>query len=242
MPHSGTGDAKGRTERPASVTRPSRKTDAQLRHDVLRALDCDARVDPAEVAVEVWQGVVTLTGTVSGWTRKLAAAEAAHRVPGVLDVANDLEVGTPDDAPRDDAEIARRVRQALDHAAVSAERIRSTVVHRHVTLDGSVDTESQRVEAERLVRELPGVAGVIDELRVEPARIEPGAVQQAIALALERRAEREAHRIRVTVADATVTLSGTVRSSADKQAAIAAARYARGVRAVEDQLSVVPDP
>jgi osmotically-inducible protein OsmY len=36
-------------------------------------------------------GVVTLTGTVSSSAKRHAAQEAAHRVAGVLDVANDIE-------------------------------------------------------------------------------------------------------------------------------------------------------
>jgi osmotically-inducible protein OsmY len=55
-------------------------------------LKWDTRVNEAEIGVSVTRGVVTLTGTVGSWGRKMAAQDAAHRVNGVLDVANDIRV------------------------------------------------------------------------------------------------------------------------------------------------------
>jgi BON domain len=56
----------------------------------------------------VHDGVVTLIGTTNSYAAKLAIGEGAHRVPGVLDVANDIEVRTVGKAARDDTELARR--------------------------------------------------------------------------------------------------------------------------------------
>lgn len=58
--------------------------------------------------------------------------------------------------------------------------------------------------------------------------------------ALERRAEREAKRINVEVVDSTVTLSGAVRSWAEKRAILGAVSHAPGVRTVEESLFVDP--
>ena len=72
-----------------------RKTDTQIHHDVLEELNWDSRVDETEVGVQVASGVVTLTGTVTSWAKRVAAQEAARRVMGVLDVANDITVKAP---------------------------------------------------------------------------------------------------------------------------------------------------
>ena len=69
-----------------------KKTDSEIQQGVLRELKWDTRVEETEVGVGVNRGVVTLTGTVSSWAKKMAAQEAAHRVAGVLDVANDIQV------------------------------------------------------------------------------------------------------------------------------------------------------
>lgn len=74
---------------------PVVKSDVQVKSDVLEELKWNPRVDEADVGVEVNSGVVTLTGTVSSYATRLAAREAAHRVSGVLDVADDIQVKVP---------------------------------------------------------------------------------------------------------------------------------------------------
>ena len=69
-----------------------KKTDSEIQQAVLRELKWDTRVEETDVGVEVDAGVVTLTGAVSNWAKRMAAQEAAHRVAGVLYVANDVHV------------------------------------------------------------------------------------------------------------------------------------------------------
>jgi osmotically-inducible protein OsmY len=83
-----------------------KKTDTQIHHDVIEELKWDSRVDETEVGVQVAAGVVTLTGTVTSWAKRVAAQEAARRVIGVLDVANDLKVKAAGGLSRTDTEIA----------------------------------------------------------------------------------------------------------------------------------------
>jgi osmotically-inducible protein OsmY len=217
------------------------RTDAEIQQDVLRELKWDSRVEETDVGVEVDEGVVTLTGTVGSWAKRVAAAEAAHRVHGVLDVANDIVVKVPGSAGRTDTEIAHAVRTALEwDVFVPEKRIQSTVSDGVVTLKGEVDSLRQREDAERAVRNLAGVRGVANLIEVKPPRVAPQEVQRSIEKALERQAEREAQRITVAVRDSRVTLSGNVRSWAEKEAAIGAARGTAGVRDVEDHLRIEP--
>jgi osmotically-inducible protein OsmY len=219
------------------------KTDSQIQQDVLRELTWDPRVEETEVGVEVDSGIVTLTGTVSSWAKRMAAQDAAHRVAGVLDVANDVKVKLPGDLVRTDTEIAQAVRRALEwDALVPHERIRSTVSNGWVTLEGNVDSWTEREDAERAVQNLVGVRGVSDTLTVLSAKpVLPERVREAIENALERRAEHEAKRIKVEVTSTgTVTLTGQVRSWAEKRATLGAARFAPGVRSVEDHLQIDP--
>ncbi len=81
----------------------STRTDEDIQADVLDELKWDMRVRPNEIGVVVKDGVVTLTGWVDSYLKKLAAEEAAHRVPGVKAVANDIEVRLPGSAERTDA-------------------------------------------------------------------------------------------------------------------------------------------
>jgi osmotically-inducible protein OsmY len=218
------------------------KTDSEIQQDVLRELKWDTRVEETDVGVEVDQGIVTLTGTVSSHAKRLAAQEAAHRVSGVLDVANDIEVHIPGSKTRTDTEIAQAVRSALEwDAYVPHERIQSTVAQGWVTLDGNVTFRSQREDAEYVVRRLQSVRGVTNNIAVSwTPRVNAAALRKDIEEALERQAEREAHRIKVAVHDSTVQLSGVVHSWREKRAAVGVVSHAPGVLAVEDNLRVEP--
>lgn len=218
-----------------------KKTDTQIHHDVIEELKWDSRVDETEVGVQVAGGVVTLTGTVTSWAKRVAAQEAARRVIGVLDVANDLKVKAAGGFSRTDTEIAQAVRQALEwDVFVPNEKITSTVTDGWVTLEGPVERSTQREAAERAVRNLMGVKMVVNKITVTQPKAMIGDVRKAIEQALERRAEREARQIAVDVRDGTVTLTGPVHSWAERKSVLAAARFTPGVRVVEDHLRTEP--
>ena len=215
----------------------TKKSDAEIQQDVIRELKWDPRVDETDVGVEVDGGIVTLTGAVSSWAKKLAAAEAAHRVFGVLDVANDVHVQVTGE--HSDTDIAKAVRDALQwDVLVPDEKIASTVENGIITLTGTVDTVAQREDAARAVRNLAGVRAVSDRMTVAPLKVAPADVKRAIEEALERQVEREAKRIVVTVSDGNVVLSGNVRSWAERQAVAGAAGSIPGVHKVDVRLRV----
>jgi osmotically-inducible protein OsmY len=223
------------------MTRTASKDDSQIQQEVLMELKWDTRVKAPEVGVSVDKGVVTLTGTVDSYGKKVAAEEAAHRVRGVLDVANDLEVRLTSGTLRTDTEIAHAVRHALAWSLlIPDERIHSTVSGGLVTLEGEVDSIADRTEAANAIRHLAGVVGVMNRIAVVPPKIAASDVRLAIMEALERRADREAERIKVVVEDGTVTLVGRVKSWRERRAILGAVGHAPGVHAVDDQLRVDP--
>lgn len=219
----------------------AKKTDAEIQQDVLRELKWDTRVEETDVGVEVDDGVVTLSGTVTSWGKRHAAAEAAHRVSGVLDVANDIVVKTPGTPGLTDTEIARAVRNALAwDVFVPEARIQSTVSNGVVTLDGSVDSWPELEDAARAVRNLSGVRAVMNLIRIKPPKLDPATVRKSIEGALGRQVERESKRIWFEVHEGDVKIAGSVRSWAEKQAVIGAAKGTPGVRSVQDNLRVEP--
>ncbi|HEX2692261.1 MAG TPA: BON domain-containing protein [Kofleriaceae bacterium] len=222
-----------------SLPTANKKTDAQIQQDVLNELKWDTRVEPTDIGVEVHDGVVTLTGTVSSWAKKVAAEEAAHWVSGVLDVANDVIVKVPSSTERSDSDIAAAVRAALRwDVFVPDDKIQSTVSDGFVTLNGEVDTYAQRNDAARAVRNLSGVRGVLNEINVSHAAVTPEALRSAIRNALERRADREVARIRIDVEGGHVTLSGDVNSWTERRAVLGAVTGTRGVKGVSDHMKI----
>jgi len=224
------------------MTTTMARTDEQIQRDVLEELKWDARVQPNEIGVAVKDGVVTLTGWVDSYTKKWAAERAAHRVRGVVAVANDAEIRLPSAAERTDSDIAAAAQRALEwDALVPVEKIEVTVSRGWVTLKGEVEWQYQKTEAERAVRRLSGVRGVTNLVIVRP-RVQPSAeeLRRRIENGLVRSAETDAEQINVTVDDGKIVLRGTVRSWAEKAEAERIAWSAPGVRAVDNRVTVSP--
>jgi osmotically-inducible protein OsmY len=169
-----------------------RRSDRDLKQRILRELKWDSRIAWASISVEVTDGIVTLIGTVPTYVQKIAAQEAAHRVQGVLDVANDIEVTPVERFVRTDSEIAGAVRNALEwDALVPNELIQSTVSDGWVTLEGEVDYGRERTDAERAIRRLAGVVGVINKITIRKQAVNEKQLREEIEFALERRADRD---------------------------------------------------
>jgi len=216
------------------------KTDSELKTDVARELAWDANIDDAAIGVAVHHGVVTLTGAVSCWAEKHAVEEAAYRVAGVRDLANDIEIKPAWSLKLNDADIAEAVRRALTwNRFVPDQKIRSSVADSGtVTLTGTVRTLAEHDEAERAIRYIDGVRCVVNHIAVDAPRVEPEALRTTIAQALARRAGREATHVGVAVDGDTVVLTGNVGSWTERRAAVGAARGTAGVRRVDDRLQI----
>ena len=216
------------------------KTDAQNQHDVLEELRLDSRIAETEIGVTVTHGVVTLVGTLESWAMKNAAQEAAHRVKGVLDVANELELKLVGIGEPTDGELAERVRRALTwEDRLPEQRIRTTVSQGTVILEGEVDAVGQREDAAKVVRKVLGVTAVTNRIVVRKGAIGQGEVEAAIAAALQRQAQREAQHVQVEVHDGSVTLTGNVHSWSERRAIVGTVRGTPGVDVIIDDLRII---
>jgi osmotically-inducible protein OsmY len=212
--------------------------DENLQRNVLEELKWDTHVQPNEIGVVVKDGIVTLTGWVDSYLKKVVAEEAAHRVLGVRAVANDIEVRLPGFAERTDADLAAAVLGALRwDATIPAGKVDVTVSQGWVTLKGEVDHYFQKRDAEPAIERLSGVRGVSNLLTVKPQPV-PQDLKSQIQKALVRHAQTDASRITVEVQGSEVILRGTVSSYAEKKAAEETVCSASGVTEVRNRMIV----
>jgi osmotically-inducible protein OsmY len=215
-------------------------TDEEVRYDVTDELRWDPQLNhPDGIGVAVTDGAVTLTGHVSSYAEKVAAARAAERVYGVKAVANDLQVELAG-APRDDSDIATAIAHILEwNVQIPEDAVQARVQGGWVTLDGEVEHDYQRREVERMVRQIRGVLCVTDAVTLKPPAT-PEQVQGVIEDAFRREAQIDARHIKVEISDHVANLYGNVHSMHEATAATAAAAAAPGVAMVESHLVVTP--
>lgn len=75
-----------------SCTMETVRTDEQILDDILSEMRWDGRIAPTEIAIEVRQGVVHLTGVVTRQSKRTVMEAIAIQVDGVQRVQNDVEV------------------------------------------------------------------------------------------------------------------------------------------------------
>lgn len=213
------------------------KTDAQLRQDVIEEIERDRRFKPAELGVEVDQGIVTLIGTVSSYAKVTAAAEIAAEIAGTKGVANELTVRATGHLVMDDTELAAAVRNALKwDADLPDEMIEVIVRHGVVTLQGSVDYWYQRRAAAVRVGSLAGVSAINNHIVVVAPVMADGDIRTNIEKAIARRIPLASRHIKTQVKGGMVHLEGNVQFYSDRVQAEKAAWTTEGVRDVENKI------
>ena len=101
------------------------KSDTQIQKDVMEELKWQPFLNASKIGVAVKNSIVTLSGQVDSYSKKLDAEKAAKRVTGVKAIAEDIHIGVSPAFNKTDAEIAEAVLNALKwHTAVQEEKIK----------------------------------------------------------------------------------------------------------------------
>lgn len=156
-------------------------SDAELKRRVETEIAAALGDDAGDVGVAVKDAVATLSGFVRRYSDACMAEHAARKA-GVRGIANEIEVRLPVLDQRSDADIARAALKALEVEDLGvADRVFIRVKDGMVSLDGAVETPGQRLAAERVVRRLRGVKGLVNQIRLEPPKPEATSASPSIS-------------------------------------------------------------
>jgi osmotically-inducible protein OsmY len=212
------------------------KTDTQLRYDVEQELQWDVSVDAKAVGDAVDDGIVTLTGEVKSYADKWNAERATERVAGVRGVANELTIHTVGE--HNDTDIAKAAANTIEwNAYLPNDDVMVKVEKGWVTLSGVVSHDYQRQAAQHSVRFMRGVKGVTDLIMIT-SPLDAKDLKKDIEDSFGRHAAIDAQHVKVTAHDGDVTLSGKVRSWAERRDAERTVWLGRGVNSVANHITV----
>jgi len=214
------------------------KSNSQLQQDVMAALRWEPTLSATDIGVSAKDGVITLNGTVDCYAKKSEAEDAAKKVAGVKAVVEKIDVKYPSNwAKKDDGEIANEIISAFKWNWEVPEQVKASVENGWVTLEGEVEWNFQRVAAKKAVKNLMGVIGVSNDIKMS-SRVSNAIEKMDIENAIFRNSSISGKDIEVKVSGHKATLTGTVDSWFQKDEAGHLAWNAPGVWSVENELVV----
>ena len=214
------------------------KSNEELQKDVQNAIKWEPLLHAAEIGVTAKDGVVSLTGVVDCYAKKMEAENAAKKVIGVKALVEKIEVSLPHEWARTNGEIADEVLAALKaNWTVPNDKVMVKVEDGWITLEGELPWNFQKEAAKKTVNYLLGVKGVTNNITIKSNTNE--ALEKAdVEAAIGRSWTVDDRDIVVSVSGTTVTLSGTVNSWYQRDEAARIAWNTPGIWHVKNELAV----
>lgn len=147
-------------------------TDLELKRQVLSRLELEPKIDPGCLGVSVENGVVTLKGSVESEDDRACTERVVRDLRGVKGlVDDDLRVKSTARARRSDAELEASAYEAIQWlTTVPRERLKISASDGWLSVEGETESLHQAHCIEAVLREIPGVHGVKNGLKVVQAQ------------------------------------------------------------------------
>ncbi len=214
------------------------KYNLELQADVQNALNAEPLLLGHEFGVTSKNGIVTLSGRIDNYAKKMVAENAAKKVVGVEALVENIEVVLTNELTKTDGEIAISVLIALQtNWQIPADRVTVIVENGWVTLEGDYPWNYKKESAKNAINFLAGVRGVTNKIEVRSEAHE-GAEKQAVEAAIINDELVDNRFIDVSVTGTTATLSGSVSSMDQKAEAERIALNTIGIATVLNELVV----
>lgn len=214
------------------------RTNEDLQTDVQAAIKWEPLLNAAEIGVTAKEGIITLTGKVDSYAKKLEAEDAAKNVAGVKAVVEKIVVEFGHMAGQGDNEIVQEIVNAFKwNWEVPSDKVKVKVENGWVTLEGEVEWNYQKESLKKAVKNQLGVKGVTNHIKIR-SELQDAIEKTGIERALMRNWSINAEDIQVEVSGDKVTLTGIVDSWYQKNEAGRIAWNAPGVRTVDNELVI----
>ncbi len=213
------------------------KTNVELQTDVQNAIKWEPLLQAAEIGVTTKDGVVSLSGEVDSYAKKIEAENAAKSVIGVKGLIEKIKVKFSNSWKKTDTQITDDVLKALDASySVPKDKLKIKVENGWITLSGELPWNYQRENAEYAINFLEGVKGVTNDISIRS--VSQDAIEQKDVEKALRRSALEDSDIKVRVSGTTITLFGTVNSWYQKEEAERIAWKTNGIWHVKNELTI----
>lgn len=214
------------------------KTDENLQKDVQDALKWEPQLHAAEIGVIAKNGIITLTGTVDNYYKKMEAENATKKVNGVKAIVEKIEIKPVNSKSINDNNIAEKILNVFkSDFSIPDEKIKLKVEKGWVTLEGNVNWNYQKEAAKNAVVDLMGVRGVTNNIMTRTNRND-AVKKTTIEKALSNNAALSHDHIEVSVKNNDVKLSGLVNSFFEKEEAEQIAWKTPGIWSVDNEIGV----
>ena len=214
------------------------KTNEELQKDVQNAIKWEPLLNAAEIGVTAEDGVVSLTGVVDSYPKKLEAENAAKNVAGVKAVVENIEIKLSSLWNKSNVDIANEVITALkSNWVVPKDKVKVKVEDGWISLVGEVPWNYQKEAAKKAVTYLSGVTGVTNNIKIK-SETHDEIEKEKVELAFSRNWSLISQDVKVKVSGTNITLTGTVSSWYQKEEAGRIAWNTPGVWVVDNELVV----
>ena len=227
----------------AAQTASAARYDTQIQNLVEHKLATKNQFHAVQSSVE--DGIVTLTGTVDLYQRKLDAAKLARKTAHVQGVRNLIRVAGAEVADAQLGEkLASKLRYVREGYDSTFDYFALGVEDGVVTVEGQDRTGAGRDEALADIANMPGVKDVVDNISIAPVSpFDDGLRLRTMRAiyrdpALSKYAIDPGRPIRIIVDNGHVTLYGSVDNNSDKQIAGMRANQVFGAFTVDNRLVV----
>lgn len=223
-------------------------TDDRIESSAKKSYVFKTYLEGDDIKIQSKDGVVSLTGTVSEESHKSLAQQTVADLPGVKSVDNRLEVKGDHPAENSDAWLSAKVKATLLlHQNVSAKTEVSTK-DGIVTLQGEATSQAEKDLTTEYAKDVEGVKDVRNEMTVSDTSgrtprtvietIDDASITAQVKMALLFHRSTSALYTSVRTKHGVVTLSGKARNAAEKDLAAKLVKNIKGVKNVDNQMTI----